>query len=62
VVRDHPKKLLEMVMASVDRCITRREAPPGHKLGVLDIHSKVCGSQSDPAKSAPCRMAQTSDV
>jgi hypothetical protein len=40
-VRDHPRKLIEMVMVTVDRCITRREAPEGRKLTVLDSHSKV---------------------
>lgn len=41
VVRDHPRKLLEMVMVAVDRSITRRETPEGRKLTVLDTHSKV---------------------
>lgn len=41
VVREHPRKLLEMVMVAVDRSITRRETPEGRKLVVLDTHSKV---------------------
>lgn len=40
-VRDHPRKLIEMVMVAVDRCITRRDSPPDRKLTVLDSHSKV---------------------
>ncbi len=40
-VRDHPRKLLEMITVTVDRCIARRETPEGHKVGVLDTHSKV---------------------
>ena len=41
-VRDHPRKLLEMVMVAMDRSITRRETPDGRKLPILDLHSKVC--------------------
>lgn len=41
MVRDHPRKLIEMVMVTVDRCITRRETAEGRKLTVLDSHSKV---------------------
>lgn len=44
-VREHPRKLIEMVMVAVDRCITRRETPEGRKLAVLDSHSKVRGSR-----------------
>lgn len=44
-VREHPRKLIEMVMVTVDRCITRRETPEGRKLAVLDSHSKVRDSQ-----------------
>lgn len=44
-MREHPRKLIEMVMVAVDRCITRRETPEGRKLAVLDSHSKVRGSQ-----------------
>lgn len=39
-VKEHPRKLLEMVMVAVDRCITRRETPKGQKLPILDLHSK----------------------
>jgi hypothetical protein len=42
VVREHPKKLQDMVMMAVDRCIARRETTDGRKLPVLDAyHSKV---------------------
>ncbi len=40
-VREHPRKLLEMITVTVDRCITRRETPEGRKPSVLDTHSKV---------------------
>lgn len=40
-VRDHPRKLLEMVMVAVDRSISRREMPEGRKPPILDLHSKV---------------------
>jgi hypothetical protein len=60
-VREHPRKLIEMVMVAVDRCITRREAPEGRKLAVLDSHSKVRGgsvsTQHGAAADVGCRTA-----
>ncbi|KAF8064553.1 AVT1D [Scenedesmus sp. PABB004] len=39
-VSGHPRELLNKCMVAIDRCIARREAPEGRKLGVLDLHSK----------------------
>ena len=48
-VRDHPRKLLEMVMVAVDRSINRRETLDGRKLAVLDTHSKVGDAEKQPS-------------
>jgi hypothetical protein len=55
-VRDHPRKLLEMVMVAVDRSINRRETPDGRKLAVLDTHSKVGDAERQPCHCLGCTL------